>query len=279
MWEHRDNNQKEPEKAEEDPGSHELSTMRPEETASTLQVSEQARPESQGPVITVTPATQQPRDISQTPPSTSSSENTLIADSSVVMVSPFRIYEMDCFPLFFSKDLLINMDHNKHHLEIDLFRPEGEANFPPQDLSPLCLYRELRSLKITGMMQSFQSYIWLVVWLNPQLTDLTLEMAGEAEPLDMKAIAEAQKYAECKPTMHEVVQGKAKTEVPEKFQIVNLSLTNFAVYDAPFQWFGDALQKVELYRCEFKPELTERGFEVLFQLPDMTLVCDGRRIG
>ena len=257
-----DNIQKEPGKAEGDPASQELSTMRPDETASTLHVSEPARPESQGPLITVTPAMQQPRDLSQTPPSTSGSENTLIADSSVVMVSPFRIYEADCFPLFFSKDLLIDMDHNKHHLEIDLFRPEGEGNFPPQDLSPLCLYRQLRSLKITGMMQSYQSYIWLVVWLNPQLADLTLEMAGEAQPLDMKAIAEAHKYAECKLTMQEVVQGKAKTEVPEKFQIVNLSLTNFAVSDAPFQWFGDALQKVELCRCDFQPTLMERGFDV-----------------
>ena len=219
MWEHRDNNQKEPEKLEGDFRSHKLSTMRLEETASSLQVSEAARPESQSPLITVTAAAQQPRDVSQTPPSTRGSEHTLITDSPVVMVSPFRIYEEDCFPLFFSKDVLIDMDHNKHHLEIDLFRPEGEANFPPQDLSPLCLFRQLRSLKITGMMQSYQSYIWLVVWLNPQLTDLTLEMEGEAEaePLGMKAIAEAQKYAECKPTMQEVVQGKAKTKVPEKF--------------------------------------------------------------
>lgn len=269
MWEHRDNNQKEPEKPEEDSESHKLYTMRPKSTASTLGVSELIRPESLGPSITVTPATPQPKNLSQTPPSTSGSEHTLTADSSVVMVSPYRINEDNGFPrVAFSKELLRLMDHNKHHLEIDLLRPEEEAKvFPLQDLSPLCLYRDLRILKITGMMQSFQSYIWLVVWLNPQLTDLTLEIAGEAEPLDMKAIAEGQKYAKCKPTMREVVQGRPKAEVPDKFLIVNLSLTNFVVQDAPFQWFSDTLQKVELYRCKnanFQlPTVMGRSFKIV----------------
>lgn len=269
MWEHRDNNQKNPEKPERDFGSHKICTTRADKTASTLLVSEPARPESQGPFIEVTPATPQPKDISQTPPSTGGSEHTLTADSPVVMVSPYRINEDDDFPrVTFSKELLRVMDHNKHHLEIDLLRPEGEAHvFPLQDLSPLCLYRELRILKIAGMMQSYQWYIWLVVWLNPHLTDLTLEMAGEAEPLDMKAIAEAQKYAACKPTMREVVQGKTKAEVPEKFRIANLSLTNFVVEDAPFQWFSDTLQKVELYRCkdaDFQlPSVMGRSFNIV----------------
>ena len=269
MREHRDNNQKEPEKPEGDFGSHKLTMTRPEKTASTLRVSEPTRPESQGPFITVTPATPQPKDISQATPSTNGSEHTLTADSPVVMMSPYRINEDDDFPrVAFSKELLTLMDHNKHHLEIDLLRPEGEVNiFPLQDLSPLCLYRGLRILKITGMMQSYQSYIWLVVWLNPQLTDLTLEMAGETEPLDMKVIAEAQKYAECKPTMREVVQGKTKTEVPERFLIVNLSLTNFVVQDAAFQWFSDTLQKVELNRCKDAglqlPNVLGRSFDVV----------------
>ena len=117
------------------------------------------------------------------------------------------------------------------------------------------------------MMESYQSYIWLVVWLNPQLTDLTLEMAGKAEPLDIVAIAETHKYAECKPTMREVAQGKARTEVPEKLQIVNLSLTNFVMHDAPFEWFSNTkLQKVELHRCEdggFQlPIIMERSFSI-----------------
>lgn len=241
----------------------------PEKTASTKPSSDAAESQLQGPSILVTPATPQPATTSQLPPSPTGSERTLTADSPVVMVSPYRISEKDGFPpVPFSKDLLIRMDHNKHHLEIDLLRPEGEANiFPPQDLSPLCLYRDLRTLKITGMMQSYQSYIWLVVWLNPQLTDLTLEMAGEAEPLYMNAIAEAHEYAKCKPTMREVVQGKTTTDVFEKFHIVNLSLANFVMHDAPFQWFSESkLQKLELHRCKdagFQlPTIMERGFNI-----------------
>lgn len=193
-----------------------------------------------------------------------------MAEIPVIMVSPYRINEGNGFPpVHFSKDKLIKKDHNIHHLEIDLFRPESERSvFPLQDLSPLCLYRELRTLKITGMMQSYQSYIWLVVWLNPQLTDLTLEMAGEAEPLDMKAIAESRGYAMCKPTMREVAHGKTTTEVPKKFQIVKLSLTNFVMHDAPFQWFCDTkLQEVEFRRhkdLEFQlPIIKQRNFKVI----------------
>lgn len=269
MRNHCDKNRKELEKTGGTLGSHRLSKKRLDNTATTGLVRDVAESEDQGPPISFTPATPQPRATSQTPPSTCASDRTLTADSPVVMVSPYRINRDDCIPrVTFSKDLLIGMDHNKHHLEIDVWRPEAEANaFPPQDLSPLCLYRDLRILKITGMMQSYQSYIWLVVWLNPQLTDLALEMAGKAEPLDTNAIAEAQKYARCKPTMREVAQGKTQTEVLNKFHIVNLSLTNFMVHDAPFQWFCDTqLKKVELHRCQdvgFQlPIVMERSFNI-----------------
>ncbi|GAD96310.1 hypothetical protein ANI_1_1406104 [Paecilomyces variotii No. 5] len=47
------------------------------------------------------------------------------------------------------------------------------------ELRPLCTFRHLRVLKITGMMQSYQSVIWQVVWLNPDLEELELEMALE----------------------------------------------------------------------------------------------------
>ena len=242
---------------------------RREETASIEQDGNAAISQVQDPSLMMTPATLRPSNISQNPPSSNGSERTLTADSPVVMVSPYRIYEGDRFPpVTFSKELLIQMDHNKHHLEIDLLRPECEADvFPPQDLSPLCLYRELRTLKITGMMRSYQSYIWLAVWLNPRLTDLTLEMAGEAEPLDVEAITEAQRYATCKPTMREVAQGKLRTDVPMKFQIVKLGLTNFVLHDAPFHWFSHMkLQNVELHRCKdagFQlPTIMQRSFNL-----------------
>ena len=269
MWKHGDKKQKELEKREGDLASHKPVKKRPDKTASTKQVNETARAEHQDAFNELISATPQPTDISQTPPPTEGSEHTLTADSPVIMISPYRINKEDCFPrISFSKNLLIHMDHDKRHLEIDLLRPEGETSlFPPHDLSPLCLYRELQSLKIIGMMRSYQWYIWLVVWLNPQLRTLTLEMAGEAEPLDMKAIAQARKYAECKPTMREVAQGKTKAEVLNKFHIVNLSLTNFVVHEAPFRWFSDTtLQKVELFRCQdagFQlPIIMERGFNI-----------------
>ena len=267
MWRSSGKKQKGLEMPERVPSSHNLSRDCREQTASTQPARDAA--ESQQPSILVTPATPRPGNTSQAPPSPSGSDRTLTADSPVVMVSPYRISKEDRFPpVPFSKVLLIQMDHNKHHLEIDLLRPEGETKiFPPQDLSPLCLYRKLRTLKITGMMQSYQWYIWLVVWLNPQLTDLTLEMAGEAELLDMKAIAETQKYGKCKPTMREVVQGKTTTEILEQFHIVNLTLTNFVVNDPPFRWFSEStLQKVELHRCKdagFQlPTIMDRGFNI-----------------
>ena len=270
MWRYSDKRQKELEKVEGDAGSHKLSKKRPEETASTQQASDAANSRLRSPSTTVIPAMPQPANANQSSPSTSGSEHRLSADFPVIMVSPYRVDEDDRFPpVHFSKDLLIRMEHNKHHLEIDLFRPESEQSvFPLQDLSPLCLYRELQTLKITGMMQSYQWYIWLVVWLNPQLEDLTLVMAGKAEPLDITAMAEAQKYAMCKPTMREVAQGKTRADIPKKFQIVNLSLTNFVIHDAPFQHFSDTkLQRVELHQCKdagFQlPIIMERSFNVI----------------
>ena len=233
------------------------------------QINDGGTSKRQGPSMTVIPATSQPRGTGKTQPLASGSELVLTANSRVVMVSPYR-EKAGSFPrVTFTKELLIRMDHNKRHLEIDLFRPASEpAVFPLQDLSPLCLYRELRALKITGMMQNYQSMLWPVVWLNPQLTDLSLETVGEAESLDVEAIVKAQEYAKHKPTMREVVQGKTTTEVLKKFQIVNLSLTNFVVEDKVFQWFSDTtLQKVELHRCKdagFEmPSVMERRFNII----------------
>ena len=267
MCQHGDRKQEELQEHEDALGSHKRSKKHPGKAATTQQASDTAESERQDPSIQA--ATTQPTDISETRPSTDGSERTLTSDFPVIMVSPYRMDNQSSLPrVLFSKGLLIRMEHNKQHLEIDLFRPELEEGvFPLHDLSPLCLYRDLRTLKIIGMMQSYQSYIWLVVWLNPQLTDLTLEMAGKAEPLDEKAIAKAQEYAKSKPTMREVVQGKTTTRVLRKFHIINLSLTNFVVQDAPFKWFSDMkLQRVELHRCKdagFElPSVMERSFNI-----------------
>ncbi|RAL04277.1 uncharacterized protein BO80DRAFT_231727 [Aspergillus ibericus CBS 121593] len=46
-----------------------------------------------------------------------------------------------------------------------------------EQMSPLSQFRNLRSLKITGMMQSYQKYIWRTAWLNHNLDELELGMA------------------------------------------------------------------------------------------------------
>ncbi|KAL2001418.1 hypothetical protein VTN02DRAFT_1799 [Thermoascus thermophilus] len=48
-----------------------------------------------------------------------------------------------------------------------------------EDLAPLCSFRRLRVLKLTGMMQSYQKYIWQTAWLNVDLEELDLEMVLE----------------------------------------------------------------------------------------------------
>ena len=164
-------------------------------------------------------------------------------------------------PMFeFSKQLLIWMDHDKEHLEIDLFRPEGLKHiYPAHVLSPLCLYRKLHSLKIVGMMRSYQPYIWLVVWMNPYLSELTLETANEGEAIDGIEILKARDYAKCKPTMPEVARGDTRATICQKFSITKLSLSNFVVDESFFSWFHRTkLLEVEIRRCKVPNDILER---------------------
>ncbi|KAJ5457456.1 hypothetical protein N7475_008844, partial [Penicillium sp. IBT 31633x] len=46
-----------------------------------------------------------------------------------------------------------------------------------EQMRPLCEFRNLRVLKLTGMMRSYQPYIWETAWLNPKLVSLELGMA------------------------------------------------------------------------------------------------------
>lgn len=48
-----------------------------------------------------------------------------------------------------------------------------------EDMKPLLEFRQLRSLHISGMVKSYQTYIWQTVWLNVHLEELELEMAVE----------------------------------------------------------------------------------------------------
>ncbi|KAK2803522.1 hypothetical protein FQN50_006957 [Emmonsiellopsis sp. PD_5] len=70
-------------------------------------------------------------------------------------------------------------------LYLDLFWPvEPQRSIvndimPVEAMAPLCNFRQLRFLKLTGMSQSYQKYIWQAAWLNPGLEELELEMALE----------------------------------------------------------------------------------------------------
>lgn len=62
--------------------------------------------------------------------------------------------------------------------ETDRIQYEGNI-FPMDGLLPLCGFRNLRSLRLSGMLQSYQIHIWRTCWLNPGLEELVLEMALE----------------------------------------------------------------------------------------------------
>lgn len=99
-------------------------------------------------------------------------------------------------------------------------------------------------------MQSYQSYIWLVVWLNLSLRDLTLEMAIDGERVDIPAMERAYSLALTRPTMGESTHGRRIAAISQKLPMVELSLTNF-VLDPGFLQYFDAqrLQHLRLHRC------------------------------
>ena len=89
---------------------------------------------------------------------------------------------------FMGRETWKDLDLNAKELHLDLFRlqdPEDPEDnmLPAQELSLLLSHRNLRVLKITGMLQSYQKCIWQLVWMNPKLEVLELEMALEPEIL------------------------------------------------------------------------------------------------
>ncbi|KAJ5895650.1 hypothetical protein N7495_007341 [Penicillium taxi] len=83
------------------------------------------------------------------------------------------------------------LSRKKHTLGIDLFWPNTKHDvefncLKLEDLKPLCEFRNLRSLKITGMLQSYQTYIWQAVWLNLHLEELELSMILEPAIIAMR---------------------------------------------------------------------------------------------
>lgn len=100
--------------------------------------------------------------------------------------------------IHFRTHLWRHLERTRDTLNLDLFWPQKLGNevgveedndhddnpvdgniFPVEGLLPLCEFRNLRSLRIGGMLQSYQADIWRACWLNPGLEELVLEMALE----------------------------------------------------------------------------------------------------
>jgi hypothetical protein len=95
----------------------------------------------------------------------------------------------------FRPQLWKHIERTRATLNLDLFWPQryddtvevDEGNhddgysdkdtFPLRGLLPLCEFRNLRSLRLGGLMQSYQTQIWRACWVNPDLGELILEMA------------------------------------------------------------------------------------------------------
>ena len=84
----------------------------------------------------------------------------------------------------------LSLPRDKSKLGLDLFSPcaQGQESINCLDLlelKPLCQFRGLRSLKLVGMMQSYQTYIWQAAWLNLALDELELGMVLKPEILSV----------------------------------------------------------------------------------------------
>ncbi|KAK0640473.1 hypothetical protein DIS24_g9283 [Lasiodiplodia hormozganensis] len=88
----------------------------------------------------------------------------------------------------FSKEIWAVIPENIQKLSLNLFVPDveelGEHDphpdyFTHDDLMYLVNFKNLRSLRLYNMVESFQSIIWETVWKNTGLTTLELEMRDD----------------------------------------------------------------------------------------------------
>ena len=63
---------------------------------------------------------------------------------------------------------------------------DQKGNFSFKELKPLITFHNLHVLHLSGMMRSYQPIIWETVWMNANLSKVTLEMALEPELRDGK---------------------------------------------------------------------------------------------
>ncbi|KAI1975438.1 hypothetical protein LOZ12_000917 [Ophidiomyces ophidiicola] len=171
-----------------------------------------------------------------------------------------------------------HLDAERDNVYLDLFWSSHKENpFRPEimpivELAPLSNFRHLRILKLTGMLQSYQPYIWQAVWLNQNLEELHLEMAlepgksgrgelqrrvGFGEYLDKHAIAAAK------------IAAAALGPTSEKLPVVKLTLMGFVVDSDPFfLWFNPH----RLRSIDFKDHCVDAGFALPVKMSEHVIV-------
>ncbi|CAG8894138.1 unnamed protein product [Penicillium egyptiacum] len=180
-------------------------------------------------------------------------------------------------------------DQATHH---SAKKPEDEIKITILTLEqmwPLTEFRNLRVLKLVGMMKSYQPVIWQAVWLNPQLVTLELEMAVGLDienpvgpsgwkPIKKGWVMNIKSWAS--PVYYGRGDGEISTKigygeyldkcciekakvlahgtgfpVPRYLPVKHLTLTGFAVDGAAFaMWFGN------LEEVHFKKDCIDCGF-------------------
>ncbi|KAJ5580297.1 uncharacterized protein N7459_006282 [Penicillium hispanicum] len=185
---------------------------------------------------------------------------------------------------------------DKMTLGLDLFWPNApDAQVMEcldiMELKPLCQFLGLSSLKLVGMMQSYQSYIWQAAWLNLNLDELELGMALEPEIISSERAADwkliqdewkMDKKTSAKPIYNgrrgdgelhpdigygeyldkysmemAKIRALAMGNTSRRLSIKKLTLSGFVVDADPFlQWFDpDKLRSIQ-----FKGQCIDAGF-------------------
>jgi hypothetical protein len=221
------------------------------------------------------------------------------------------------------------LERDREIINLDLFWPfdlsksaeqDDEQNedadlevFPYDGLRPLLTFRNLHTLRLTGMVRSYQPLIWASCWLNPNLTTLHLEMALEPLLNDSSDIPHRQidgAWTLRSPTdadeeseylghhgtgvLHEefgdgeyldtqaikMAQLDAADELPQSnmryLPIKKLTLMNFVVDAWPtLRWFDPK----NLEEIVFKPGCVDAGFYLSFEMMHIKVQAPTRPVG
>ncbi|KAF3480603.1 uncharacterized protein GIQ15_05950 [Arthroderma uncinatum] len=205
-----------------------------------------------------------------------------------------------------------SLNLNCEVLALDLFWPTKRQNpfenpfrpdiMPLEELSSLCNFRNLRRLKLTGMSQSYQKYIWQTVWLNPGLEELDLEMAlepcirrtfnadwpsikgdwsyrtvdeapgsyyGESGEGELHRRAGVGEYLDKEAIAEARARASEMGCVPDRLPVVQISLNGFVVDADPFfQWFNPHRLRV----INFKNDCVDAGFALPRSMSERVVV-------